>query len=55
MRRITPLGTHLEVLLITKSGGQWVSEREFQLRVLRRFEAEGVVLADGLDLKRLVT
>ena len=25
------------------------------LRVLRRFEAEGVVLADGLDLKRLIT
>ncbi|QNI68020.1 mechanosensitive ion channel family protein [Synechococcus sp. BMK-MC-1] len=25
VRRITPLGTHLEVLLITKSGGQWVS------------------------------
>ena len=55
VRRITPLGTHLEVLLITKSGGQWVSEREFQLRVLRRFEAEGVVLADGLELKRLTT
>jgi len=53
VRRITPLGTHLEVLLITKSGGQWVSEREFQLRVLRRFEAEGVVLADGLELTRL--
>ena len=53
VRRITPLGTHLEVLLITKAGGQWVSEREFQLRVLRRFEAEGVVLADGLELTRL--
>ena len=55
VRRITPLGTHLEVLLITQSGGQWLSEREFQLRVLRRFEAEGVVLADGLELKRLTT
>ena len=53
VRRVTPLGTHLEVLLITKAGGQWVSEREFQLRVLRRFEAEGVVLADGLELTRL--
>ena len=53
VRRITPLGTHLEVLLITQSGGQWLSEREFQLRVLRRFEAEGVVLADGLELTRL--
>jgi len=55
VRRITPLGTHLEVLLITQSGEQWLSEREFQLRVLRRFEAEGVVLADGLELKRLTT
>jgi len=53
VRRITPLGTHLEVLLITQSGGQWVSEREFQLRVLRRFEVEGVTLADGLELTRL--
>jgi small conductance mechanosensitive channel len=53
VRRITPLGTQLEVLLITRSGEQWVTEREFQLRVLRSFEQHGVVLADGLELSAL--
>jgi small conductance mechanosensitive channel len=50
VRRITPLGTQLEVLLITRAGEQWVTEREFQLRVLRSFEQHGVVMADGLEL-----
>ena len=53
VRRITPLGTQLEVLLITRSGEHWVTEREFQLRVLRSFEQHGVVLADGLELSAL--
>ena len=53
VRRITPLGTQLEVLLITRAGEQWVTEREFQLRVLRSFEQHGVVMADGLELNAL--
>ena len=53
VRRITPLGTQLEVLLITRAGEQWVTEREFQLRVLRSFEQHGVVMADGLELSAL--
>ena len=53
VRRITPLGTQLEVLLTTRAGEQWVTEREFQLRVLRSFEQHGVVMADGLELNAL--
>lgn len=53
VRRITPLGTQLEVLLITRAGEQWVTEREFQLRVLRSFEQHDVVMADGLELNAL--
>jgi len=53
VRRTTPMGVHLEVLLLTYSGEQWVCEREFQLRVLRAFETAGIQLADGLDLTHL--
>ena len=41
------------MLLITRAGEQWVTEREFQLRVLRSFEQHGVVMADGLELNAL--
>jgi len=54
VKQITPMGTQLEVLLLTRAGEQWVTEREFQLRVLRSFEQHGVVLADGLELKALI-
>ncbi|NBT74057.1 MAG: mechanosensitive ion channel protein, partial [Betaproteobacteria bacterium] len=50
VRRTTPMGVQLEVLLLTHSGEQWVCEREFQLRVLRAFESHGIRLADGLEL-----
>ena len=47
------MGVHLEVLLLTHAGEQWVCEREFQLRVLRAFETTGIQLANGLDLVQL--
>ena len=50
VRRTTPMGVQLEVLLLTHSGEQWVCEREFQLRVVRAFESHGIRLADGLEL-----
>ena len=50
VRRTTPMGVQLEVLLLTHSGKQWVCEREFQLRVLRAFESHRIRLADGLEL-----
>ena len=53
VRRTTPMGVHLEVLLLTHAGEQWVCEREFQLRVLRAFETAGIQLANGLDLTQL--
>ena len=53
VRRTTPMGVHLEVLLLTHAGEQWVCEREFQLRVLRAFETTGIQLANGLDLTQL--
>ena len=46
-------GVHLEVLLLTHAGEQWVCEREFQLRVLRAFETADIKLADGFDLTQL--
>ena len=53
VRRTTPMGVHLEVLLLTYAGEQWVCEREFQLRVLRAFETAGIQLANGFDLTQL--
>ena len=50
VRRTTPMGVQLEVLLLTHSGEQCVCEREFQLRVLRAFESHGIRLADDLEL-----
>ena len=38
------------VLLLTRAGEQWTTEREFQRRALRALHRRGVQLADGLDL-----
>lgn len=49
VKRISALGVHMQVLLITRSGEQWTTEREFQRRALRALHRRGVKLADGLE------
>ena len=49
VKRTSALGVHMQVLLITRSGEQWTTEREFQRRALRALHRRGVVLADGLE------
>ena len=49
VKRSSALGVHMQVLLITRSGEQWTTEREFQRRALRALHRRGVVLADGLE------
>lgn len=50
VKRTSALGVHMQVLLITRAGEQWTTEREFQRRALRALHRRGVQLADGLDL-----
>ena len=50
IKRTTALGVQMQVLLVTRAGEQWTTEREFQRRVLRALHRRGVQLADGLDL-----
>ena len=50
VKRSSALGVHMQVLLITRSGEQWTTEREFQRRALRALHRRGVILADGLEL-----
>ena len=50
IKRATALGVQMQVLLVTRAGEQWTTEREFQRRVLRALHRRGVQLADGLDL-----
>ena len=50
VKRTSALGVHMQVLLITRAGEQWTTEREFQRRALRARHRRGVQLADGLDL-----
>ena len=53
VKRTSALGVHMQVLLITKAGEQWTTEREFQRRALRALHRRGVLLADGLELSSL--
>ena len=50
VKRTSALGVHMQVLLITRTGEQWTTEREFQRRTLRALHRRGVALADGLEL-----
>ncbi len=50
IKRTTALGVQMQVLLVTRAGEQWTTEREFQRRALRALHRRGVQLADGLDL-----
>ena len=50
IKRTTALGVQMQVLLVTRAGEQWSTEREFQRRALRALYRRGVQLADGLDL-----
>ena len=50
VKRTTALGVQMQVLLVTRAGEQWTTEREFQRRALRALHRRGVQLADGLDL-----
>ena len=50
VKRTSALGVYMQVLLITRAGEQWTTEREFQRRALRALHRRGVQLADGLDL-----
>ena len=50
IKRTTALGVQMQVLLVTRAGEQWSTEREFQRRGLRALHRRGVQLADGLDL-----
>ena len=45
VQRIDPLGITLRVVIDTSPGEQFPVEREYRLRVLRAFEAAGVVLS----------
>ena len=55
VKRVTALGVQMQVLLITKVGEHWVTEREFQRRALQALHQRGVWMADGLELKAPVT
>ena len=50
VKRSTALGVHMQVLLITRVGEQWATEREFQRRALQALHRRGVQIADGLEL-----
>ena len=50
IKRATALGVQMQVLLVTRAGEQWTTQREFQLRALRALRRRGVELADELDL-----
>ena len=50
VQRITPLGIQVEILLTTRAGLQWESERELQRRLLERLNKDGIPLADGLEV-----
>ncbi|QEY31116.1 hypothetical protein EVJ50_01445 [Synechococcus sp. RSCCF101] len=54
VRRTSPLGIHVEVLLTTRTGEQWAAERELQRRLLQRLGEAGVAMADGLELQAVV-
>jgi len=54
IKRTTALGVQMQVLLVTKAGEQWTTEREFQRRVLQAFHRRGVQMADGLELGPLM-
>lgn len=54
IKRTTALGVQMQVLLVTKAGEQWATEREFQRRVLQAFHRRGVQMADGLELGGLL-
>ena len=50
IKRTTALGVQMQVLLVTRAGEQWTTEREFQRRALRALHRRGVQMADGLEL-----
>ena len=50
IKRTTALGGQMQVLLVTRAGEQWTTEREFQRRALRALHRRGVQMADGLEL-----
>ena len=54
IKRTSALGVQMLVLLVTKAGEQWTTEREFQRRVLQAFYRRGVQMADGLELGGLM-
>ena len=51
IKRTTALGVEMQVLLVTRAGEQWTTEREFQRRALRSLHRRGVQMADGLELR----
>jgi small conductance mechanosensitive channel len=52
VKRITPVAVELSVLLQTHTGDQWAAERELLGRIVRRFETEGLLLAQQLAINQ---
>jgi small conductance mechanosensitive channel len=50
VKRISALGVHMQVLLITRAGEQWATEREFQRLALKELHSRNVEMANGLEL-----
>jgi small conductance mechanosensitive channel len=50
VKRTSALGVHMQILLVTRAGEQWTTEREFQRRILKALHRRGVDLADGLEI-----
>ena len=50
VKRTSALGVHMQILLVTRAGEQWTTEREFQRRILKALHRRGIDLADGLEI-----
>ena len=53
VKRTSALGVYMQILLVTRAGEQWTTEREFQRRILKALHRRGVDLADGLEISPL--